>query len=61
MLKKGMADIVASDAHGTSRRASHMGECREYVAGKYGEDYAGVLFCGNPQKILDSGRKRPTA
>ncbi len=61
VLKKGMADLVASDAHGIRRRANHMGQCRKYVAGKYGEAYAGSLFGGNAQKILDSGEKGPAA
>lgn len=48
ILKKGWVDIVASDAHGENVRACHLGECKEYVARKYGEDYAELIFCDNP-------------
>lgn len=52
ILKKGWADIVASDAHGITRRACHLKECMEYITGKYGEAYAELLFKGNPGKVV---------
>ncbi len=55
LLKKGWADIVAGDAHGENARACHLGECREYVARKYGEDYAELLFEENPGKVIRNG------
>ena len=55
ILKNQWVDIVASDAHGEERRACHMGKCREYVAKKYGEDYAELLFYENPGKIIEDG------
>lgn len=55
LLKNQWADIVASDAHGTEKRACHLGKCREYVAKKYGEDYAELLFRRNPKKIVEDG------
>ena len=54
LLKNQWADFVASDAHGMKERANHLGKCMEYVAKKYGGDYAEILFGSNPQKILDS-------
>lgn len=54
LLKHGWADIVASDAHGIKERTSHLRECREYVAKKYGQDYTRLLFEDNPQRILDN-------
>lgn len=55
LLKNRWADLVASDAHGKTERVCRLGECRDYVAKKYGEGYAKLLFQDNPQRILDSG------
>lgn len=56
LLKKGWADVVASDAHGTSQRRSRMKECRNYVERKYGEELAERLFYKNPGKVIQMGR-----
>jgi protein-tyrosine phosphatase len=53
LLKKRIADIVASDSHGTEDRANHMFDCFEYICKKYDEGYAEELFFDNPQKITD--------
>lgn len=55
ILKKGWADIVASDAHGIDRRACHLEECRKYITKKYGEAYAELLFKQNPEKVVANG------
>lgn len=55
ILKNQWADIVASDAHGKETRACHLGKCMEYVAKKYGEAYAELLFYENPRKIIEDG------
>ncbi len=57
ILKNQWADIVASDAHGTEQRANHLGKCMNYVAKKYGRDYAELLFFGNPGKIILDAKK----
>lgn len=54
ILKNQWADIVASDAHGESKRAFHLAQSMEFVARKYGEDYAELLFYENPKRIIDS-------
>lgn len=54
LLKNRWADFVASDAHGMRERVNHLGKCMEYVAKKYGGDYAEILFSSTPRKILDS-------
>lgn len=56
LLKLGIADIVASDAHGIRERMNHMNECFQYVNKKFGEQYATDLFYNNPKRITDSGR-----
>ncbi|MEZ3433935.1 MAG: PHP domain-containing protein [Lachnospiraceae bacterium] len=52
LLKHEWVDIVASDAHGIKNRASHLGECQEYIIKKYGKDYAELLLEHNPQRII---------
>ncbi|MDD7770609.1 tyrosine-protein phosphatase [Suipraeoptans intestinalis] len=54
LLKEGVADIVASDTHGVKHRRNHMKQCRTYLAGKYGEMYAGDLMERIPQEILEN-------
>lgn len=52
LLKRRMVHFVASDAHDMESRRPNMRECREYVAKKFGEDYAEELFVKNPRNIL---------
>lgn len=52
ILKKDLADIVASDSHDLADRRSHMKECAHYVAKKYGENTMRRLFTANPSKII---------
>lgn len=54
LLKQGWADIVASDAHDMSERASHMAICKTNIEKKYGEEYAERLFVKNPMRILNN-------
>lgn len=55
VLKKGWADIVASDTHGIDKRACHLKECMELITKKYGETYAELLFKRNPEKVIGNG------
>lgn len=52
LLKNSLADIVASDGHGMLVRKINLSECRNYIAKKYGEEYAEKLFVTNPGKII---------
>jgi protein-tyrosine phosphatase len=52
LLNHGLAACVASDAHGTHRRTTHMGEVRDYLIEGYGSDYARLLLEENPLRIL---------
>lgn len=54
LLKEELTDIIASDSHGIHSRSCNMGKCYEYVAKKYGSDYADELFLHNPSKIVRS-------
>jgi protein-tyrosine phosphatase len=53
LLQKHIADIVASDAHGTSERANHMLDCYNYLCKKYDEGYAAKLLYGNARRIIE--------
>lgn len=52
ILKHHWAHLVASDAHKAVGRINRLGACRQFVASKYGEAYAGRLFEGNPREII---------
>ncbi len=54
VLKNGWVDIVASDAHNLTDRACNLKECRAYIEKKYGSEYAKLLFCDNPMRILEN-------
>ena len=57
LLKKGMVQFVASDAHDSRVRQPKLRECFEYVSKRYGEDYAWELFRDNALGLL-SGKWR---
>ncbi len=52
LLARGLVDVVASDAHDEKRRTPKLSTVREYVAKRFGEDYAELLFYTNPKSIL---------
>lgn len=54
LLKRGLADFVASDAHNTDSRPPALQKCYDHIAKKYGGDYAAMLFHDNAVKILES-------
>lgn len=56
MLSEGLVHLVASDAHDTVMRSPDLSRCYEKVAGKYGEEYADMLFHDNPEKLLAGKR-----
>ena len=58
ILDEGLADIVASDSHDTKSRGNRLGDCREKVRKKYGEETAERLFIRNPGRILRGSRRR---
>lgn len=53
MLQEGLVDIVASDSHGITERASHLRKCYDVIAKKYDADYAKELMYDNPRKIFE--------
>ena len=53
LLKNGLIDVVATDAHSAGSRAPKIRECAEYLVKKYGIDYAEDLLIYNPEKIIE--------
>ena len=52
LLKKRLVDYVASDVHNMTSRPSHIGACADYIARKYGQEYAQELFIDNPSRLF---------
>ena len=57
ILDDGLADIVASDSHDTKSRGNRLGECREKVRKRYGDEAEERLFIRNPGRILKDLRR----
>ena len=53
LLKAGLVDVIGSDSHGTKERVCNLKKCYEYVAKKYGEDYAEEIMQTTPENILN--------
>lgn len=51
-LALGLADVVASDAHGVSRRTPVLSAAAEFVERKYSKEYAERLFLTVPKKLI---------
>ena len=54
ILERGLAHIVASDAHDPYRRSPRLSSAREAVYRIYGEDTADLLFLHNPRCIIQN-------
>ena len=52
LLKKGMVDFVATDAHSDGRRAPFMRKCADVLYKKCGAEYADRLLFGNAEAFL---------
>ena len=52
LLKKGLVDFVATDAHSDGRRAPYMEKCAEVLYRKCGTEYADRLLFGNAEAFL---------
>lgn len=58
MIEKGLADIVASDAHNAGRRPPILSKAYKEVKKHFGENVAEMLFFKNPGKILEKQGSR---
>lgn len=52
VLREGLIDIVASDAHNITSRPCRMGEAYDYLEKTYGKEYADRVCCENPANLL---------
>ena len=55
LLKDGLVDLVASDAHDMQRRPIMLEECAAYVEKRVGSSCRERVFCKNAKKILQTG------
>lgn len=53
LLKNELVDFIASDAHDSNNRKPQLSKCYQYVAKKYGEEYADYMMCELPLRILN--------
>jgi protein-tyrosine phosphatase len=55
ILKEGLADYIATDAHKSSGRTPAIRRCRELLHKKHGGDYAAALLYGNAGRDFGIG------
>lgn len=53
LLRHGLVDVVATDAHSAQNRCPRMKEAAAYVARKCGNEMVEKLFIRNPQLIIE--------
>lgn len=53
MIKQGIVDAIATDAHDTDIRAPRMSQAYTYIRKKYGYDTAARLFMGTADRIIN--------
>ena len=52
LLDNNMVHFIATDAHSSEKRRPIIDETYNYVADKYGEELAEILFVENPSKVI---------
>lgn len=52
LLKNEYIHFIGTDAHNAGSRSPKIKECADYVAKKYGEEYAAEIFSKNALKVL---------
>lgn len=52
LLKHGMIQFIASDAHDTTHRTPRLSECFAYIRKKYGDEMAKACFQSNPERLI---------
>ena len=58
LLKRGLVDMIASDAHSPDGRDSDLSRCAAYVKDNFGEEYCRSLFYQTPVTILGLNDRR---
>lgn len=57
MVKKGLVDLVASDAHDSTKRLPVLSGAYSEIKKEFGKDVSDRIFFENPQKILKAAKK----
>lgn len=57
LVRRQLADFVASDAHDPKRRPPEMGGAYEWISRKYGGEYARALCRDNARALFPTGKK----
>lgn len=52
LLKQRQIHFIATDAHDMEKRTPYLSSCADYIAKKYGEDYAAYLLYDNPARVI---------
>ncbi len=52
LLKQGLVDFIATDAHRDDKRAPHIKDCVQHIVKKYGEEYAHRIFYYHPACVI---------
>ena len=53
LMDRGLVHFLASDAHDLDRRSPRLDHVREFVAERFGEEYAEALLRTHPQAVID--------
>lgn len=56
LIKNGLADFVASDAHDPKRRVVNLGKSIRKISKKFGEETAEKIFVKNPWNLFEQGK-----
>lgn len=59
LVRRGLAHLVASDAHDAQDRAPDLSGAFDHLRRKYGEELAGRLLIENPRRVLESAPIEP--
>ena len=54
ILSRGLAHVVASDAHSPEMRTPHMSEILRFLEDNCSPEYANVLLCRNPGRLIEN-------
>lgn len=54
IIRRGLAHVIASDAHGTAMRTPHMAGLTHWLRGHCDPEYAEILTLHNPTRILEN-------
>lgn len=59
IINRGLAHLIASDAHGSTKRTPHMGALLQWAETRCDPDYARVLMELNPARLVEGRGMEP--